>query len=146
MTIAAESPRTCHGSSQLWFSLGRRADQGSRGAVLCPGSHSCLGPARTRDKWGYQMVMKNHRPLLPVSCLRLHSWQVSSPSRHSQGVSVPTPSGLPLLLLVHGVWKVPGPGRDKGCAAQAPGQRPPAAPLITDQMVLPAQRLEKRLQ
>ena len=36
-------------------------------------------------------------PLLPVSSLRPRSWQVSSPSRHSQGVSVLTPSGLPLL-------------------------------------------------
>lgn len=83
-----------------------------------PLSPSCLSPVSGLVPGKFQVP-----PATPRECLFSHP--LACPS---------CPTGLP----VPWVWKVPGPGRDKGCAVQAP--------LIADQMVLPAQLLEKRLQ
>lgn len=68
--------------------------QAQRKGALDSRSHGGLGPWQDETQVGIERY-KDHASYL--SRLRPRSWQVSSPFRHSQEVSVPTPSGLPLL-------------------------------------------------
>lgn len=99
-----------------------------RSGVLCPGSHSQVGLQQDEEQVGIETTGTNHPPVLPVSSLRPHSRQVSSPSRHSQGVSFPCTRPAPPAPLgscCPESGKFPRPGRDKAAPAFGPFDRRP---------------------
>lgn len=127
--------------------LAAQETKAQRSGMLCPRSHSWLGPRQDEAQLG----IENHR-MTPPGCPQSQaSFLVSSKSLPPLPGSVCSHTLWPAPAAPLGSWcpesgKFPGPGRDKGCLAQVPGQCLPTAPLIADQMVLPVQLLARRLQ
>lgn len=118
------SQRLARGEHEVW-----------RRALPCPGSHSCWSQGRGRRKQGQRTVKMSPKAPLPSSPGLVQPLAATFPP------SVPTPS-WPVSPAPPGSWcpepgNFPGPRRDKGRLAQAPGQLLPATALIADQMVPP---------